>query len=78
MKKIFIGLIALVFLTGCASFPGQTKYQTKNLAKFERKKHRGPFIAKNRPSKRGSLNHPAVRKEDKRWQLQKIRYGNSE
>lgn len=78
MKNLIIGLITLLFLTGCASYPNQTRYQTKNLTKFERKKHRGPFIAKNRPSKRGSLNHPAVRKEDKRWQLQRIRYGDSE
>lgn len=78
MKKLIIALISVLFLSSCSVFPGQSDYQTKNLKKFDRRKHTGPFISKKRPSKRGSLNHPAVRKEDKRWQLQKIRYGNSE
>lgn len=76
MKKIVFILLGMFIFSSCGVFPSQTSYQTNNLRKFDRKKHRGPFISKNRPNRRGSLNHPAVRKEDKRWQLQKIRYGD--
>jgi hypothetical protein len=76
MKKIVFIVLGMFLFSSCAVFPGQTSYQTKNLTKFNKKKHRGALITKNRPSKQGSLNHPSVRKEDKRWQMQKMRFGN--
>lgn len=76
MKKLIFILASVLFMSSCTVFPGQTNYQTNNLRKFDRKKHTGSFVAKHKPKKQGSFNHPAVRKEDRKWQIRRMRHGD--
>lgn len=77
MKKILLIILAVFMVSSCVvPQSGMTKYQSKNINKFSRKKGYRTFDGPRyvRPRKRGGVMDITVKKETKKELIRRIKY----